>query len=176
LRFEIRVTAIILAAMACGCGSSSAPSQPAIQQQSTGGLSSLPVVGQPPMPEHTSSIDEAVLTDPSALRLGKILEAIFSYFAINKGMPATLDDLKAVDSELITIAPSGQPYEYYPQGLPLPNSADKKLLVVADPVETRDGRRYCILASLLKPGAPLTGEVMYIPEVTYAAYRFSHPQ
>jgi hypothetical protein len=89
LRFEIGILLVGSAAFLCGCGNSAAPA-PAGSEE---GVSSLPVVGHPQTPGGTSTIDEAVLTDASAIRLGNILEALFTFFSINKGMPATLDDL-----------------------------------------------------------------------------------
>ena len=169
MRFEIGISLIALTALVCGCGGSNAPPPQTVQ-----GSEPLPVMGM--ATGQTSGIEDAVRTDPSTARLLDIMGDLLIYFRINKAMPATLEDLHSVDAQLILIAPSNQPYEYYPQGLALPNPNEPLRLVVADPVERQDGRRLCILAQVLRPGAPLVGDVRPIPEVTYAAYRFNKTQ
>ena len=166
MRFEIGISLIALAALTCGCGGSNAPPSQTVQ-----GSEPLPVVGM--ATGSTSNIDDAVRTDASTARLERILEDMFRFFADNKAMPASLEDLHTLDPQLILVAPSNQPYEYYPQGLALPNPNEPLRLVVADPVEGQDGKRLCIVADVLKPGAPLVGYVRPLPEVTYAAYRYN---
>jgi hypothetical protein len=73
-----------------------------------------------------------------------------------------------MQTDLILTAPDGEPYAYIPEGLTTPNT--KKLLVVYDPQESQNGKRWCILLAQLSPGAPLTGEVLALPEIVFRAY------
>jgi hypothetical protein len=134
----------------------------------------------PPLPVVKAPVgntpDQAVDTDPSAQRLDDILGALLLYFRANQGMPPALEDLRTVagfGSELNLISPSGQPYGYVPAGLTIPGN--NKRLVVYDPAENPNGRRWCILVSALSPGAALTAEVLEIPEAMFREYLASNP-
>jgi len=168
------ILTVSLALLAGGCQSSSTLPPPR-QQQS--GVTRLPIAGQQQtdVPANSTSVDQAVLSDPSAVKLDSIIEGILLFFQQNKGMPGKLDDLRSIagEEQLDITAPSGQVYVYYPQGLTSPGTS--KLLVVCDPQESPNGRRWCILVSQLNPGAPLTGEVLAIPEIVYRSYLASNP-
>jgi hypothetical protein len=162
----------IAATAACigGCQGSAAPPR---QQTGSPGVTRLPVVGHT-APDVPANIDQALMTDPSAERLGDIDAALILYFHANQGMPGQLDDLRATAGpDLNLIAPSGQPYVYIPQGLAVRNS--DKLLVVYDPQESPNGRRWCILAVQLRPGAPLSAEVIALSEALFRTYLASQP-
>jgi hypothetical protein len=168
--YRLRRWLVLGAAMhLAGCQSSTAPSPP----PSGAGVTQLPVAGQS-APDVTKNTNQVFLTDASAVRLDEIVGDLLLYFRANQGMPGQLDDLRTVaGSDLNLIAPCGQPYGYVPQGLSVRNS--NKLLVVYDPQESADGRRWCILAVQLQPGAPLTAEVLAIPEALFRTYLASQP-
>jgi hypothetical protein len=162
----------IAAAMSiAGCQSSTAPTpQP---QPPDAAVTRLPVAGQG-TPDATLNTNQAFLTDASAVRLDEIVGDLLLYFRANQGMPGQLEDLRTVaGADLNLIAPCGQPYGYVPQGLSVRNS--NKLLVVYDPQESADGRRWCILVVQLRPGAPLTAEVLAISETLFRTYLASQP-
>lgn len=150
--------ALGLLAMMGGCQSNPAPTPVAAP---------APVVrGNGPV-----SADQAVYTDPSAIRLEDIDEAILLYYRVQGSMPPTLDDLRSLGSiaaDLNLVSPSGQPYAYVPGGLSAPGS--QKLLVVYDPADSANGRRWCILISPPHPGAPLSAEVLALPEIVFRTY------
>jgi hypothetical protein len=158
---------VILGLLAGGCASTT-----------TQTTQTAPRTPPPPLPiaqaDQSVSTNDTVLADASSVRLESIVDAMLFYFRINQGMPGALDDLKTVPEfgdQINTISPSGDPYVYVPQGLTAPNS-DKRL-VVYDPRESANGKRWCILVSQLKPGAPLTAEVLAIPEISFRAYLVS---
>jgi hypothetical protein len=160
---------LMAAGLTAGCQSSSSGPQ---AQGHSGGVQGLPVAGGGGGP---LTIDQAVLTDPSADRLGDIAEAVLLYFKTNNGMAPNLVDLRRVPGEesLILVSPAGKEYYYVPQGLASPRG--NKLLIVYDPDESSDGKRWCILASQMHPGAPLTDEVFALPEIEFRAYLASNP-
>jgi hypothetical protein len=162
----------LLLAMAAGLTAGCASTSSAPPPGQRGGVGALPVAGGNDSPE---TIDQAVLTDASAVRLDDIVEAILLYFSANKGMAPRLEELRTMPGEenLNLTAPSGQEYYYAPQGLSSP--AGNKLLIVYDPMESANGKRWCILASQLRQGAPLTAEVIALPEIVFRAYLASNP-
>jgi hypothetical protein len=152
-----------LLAVMVGCQSSSAPNPSAGPAPSAGG-------------SRLVSSDQAVYTDPSALRLEDIDGAILLFYHIEGSMPPKLEDLRSIGSagaDLNFNSPSGQPYGYVPGGLSV--AGTQKLLVVYDPVETANGQRWCILISPPQPGAALSAEVMALPEIVFRAYLASEP-
>ena len=165
-----RLTLGLMAIVACGCDDSS-PSKSAKRgalQPSDHPPPPLPIAHSPGFSVNT---DDAIIPDASSARLDDIVGALLFYIRANQGVPPTLDDLKTlpgVPENLNTISPSGQPYMYAPQGLTAPNS--NKRLLVYDPEESANGRRWCILVSQVRPGAPLTAEVLALPEISFRAY------
>jgi hypothetical protein len=133
-----------------------------------------PVAGQG---QSTESPDDAIHSDPSAMRMDDIVEALLLYLKANGGMPARLEDLQTVPMigpSINAVSPSGAPYAYVPQGLTAPNS--NKRLVVYDPLESTNGKRWCILVSQSQAGGPLTAEVLHLPEIVFRAYLASGEQ
>ena len=98
-----------------------------------------------------------------------INEALLIYVHVNQQMPATLDDLRSVSGpDLVLVSPTGKPYGYVPSGLVIPNSP--KRLIVYDPDELPNNRRWCILITEFRTGAALVSEVTDLPEGVFRAY------
>jgi hypothetical protein len=152
----------IMAGVVCGCQSSAPPPQrpvnsPAAQNQSL-------------------TADQAVNSDVSAMRLDDINGALLLYYRTNQSMPTSLNDLLAVPgfgADLNLVSPSGQPYVYVPAGLTALGTP--KLLIVYDPAETPQGKRWCILMARPQPGAALSAEVVDMPEVVFQSFLASEP-
>jgi hypothetical protein len=119
------------------------------------------------------SINEAIKSDPCALRLHDIAGAILMYYALNREMPTHLEDLRAmqdVDQQLNFTCPvSNQPYVYVPQGMTSPGRT--KMILVHDPTPSHNGTRWCILAASGKPGEPISLEVLPITEPVFLSYK-----
>ena len=153
-------TCVCLALLLLAAGCQSAGSSPAAPQPA----------------DHPITEDQAIPIDVSGERVEQINEALLLYVRIHQGIPAQLSDLQTVPSlgqQLVLVAPNGQPYIYVPNGLSIPNG--NKLMIVYDPAEEADGRRWCILVSDLRPGGALTTEVMELPEPIFRAYLASAP-
>jgi hypothetical protein len=116
--------------------------------------------------------EEAVDSDPCAIRLGQIVECIMQYYLLNKQMPLTLDDLKPLADpgstlQLVCTA-SGLPYQYYPSGLM--SAGRSKRIIVYDPTPAHHGSRWCIMMPYTAPGAPMSLFVTLVPEADFKTY------
>jgi hypothetical protein len=127
-----------------------------------------------PAPPHARlSPDEAVDSDPSAIRLHDIAGALLQYYALNKRLPDRLEDAAALadtDQPLQLTSPaSGKPYGYVPQGLVL--EGRKKRIIVFDPAP-HQGQRWCVfIADQTRPGGAQSVEVLPVPEGVFGLYR-----
>ncbi len=118
--------------------------------------------------------DEAVATDPCAMRLHDISGALLQYFALNKRLPDKLDDVKAFadagEPLQLSCPASGKPYGYAPAGLVL--EGRRKRIIVFDPTPAHDGQRWCVfMADDTRPGAAQSLEVLPVPEAVFHLYR-----
>jgi hypothetical protein len=117
--------------------------------------------------------DQALNTDPSALRLDDIDGAMLLYYRDNQQMPPRLEDLgpyaQSVGITLNLVSPgNGMHYGYDANGMTALGAT--KLLVVYDPAPGTNGRRWCILMAPPHPGAALSAEVLDIPEFEFRSY------
>jgi len=120
----------------------------------------------------TMSADQAVASDPCAARLQDLSGALLFYIAINKQLPAHLEDLQSmadVDTQLQYTCPvSGKPYLYIQGGLHAP--AQPKQIVVADAAPSHNGKRWCVLMGKLEKGHASAMEVLEVPESVFRTY------
>ena len=118
--------------------------------------------------------DQAVATDPCAIRLHDIGGALLHYFAVNKRLPDRLEEVQSfgdADQPLqFTCPTSGKTYGYAPQGLIL--EGRKKRIIVFDQMAAHDGQRWCVfMAEEPRPGAAQSIEVLAVPEGVFRLYR-----
>lgn len=118
--------------------------------------------------------DQAVVTDPCAIRLHDIGGAILQYFALNKRLPDRLEDATTfadTDQPLqFTCPTSGKTYGYAPRGLVL--EGRKKRIIVFDQMAAHEGQRWCVfMADDPRPGAAQSIEVLAVPEGVFRLYR-----
>lgn len=157
---------IVLAAMAAAlCGCETQTSKVGVPTRHT---DSVELPHPPP-----GSTDEAMATDPCAMRLQDIGGALLQYFALNKRLPARLEDVKTivgVDQSLQFACPaSGKPYGFAPAGLIL--EGRKKRIIIYDPTPAHDGRRWCVfMTDQRRPGAAQSLEVLAVPEAVFHLY------
>jgi hypothetical protein len=150
--------------MSCGC----------VTETTKVGVPTEQVGTAAPSPPHqTLSPDEAVDSDPSAIRLHDIAGALLQYYALNKRLPDRLEEaatLADADQPLQLISPaSGKPYGYVPQGLVL--EGRKKRIIVFDP-GPHQGLRWCVfIADQTQPGGAQSVEVLPVPEGVFGLYR-----
>jgi hypothetical protein len=116
--------------------------------------------------------EEAVASDPCAIRLGHLIECMMQYYMLNKQMPQSLDELKPfaeVGSPLqLVCTATGQPYQYYPSGLM--SAGRSKRIIVYDPTPAHHGSRWCIMMPYTAPGAAMSLEVVAVPEADFSTY------
>ncbi len=148
---------------ASACQSTPSPSSPAPLA-----TADQPANGAPLTP------DEIVSTDPCVAQMQNIAGAMLLYFALNKHLPPTLDDLKTmadVDAPLSFVCPrTGEPFVYVPNGLGTVGQPKHIILYQASP-DPR-GQRWCIFMSPPAPGpaSSQTLEVVPIPEAQFHRY------
>jgi hypothetical protein len=157
---------VSLITLAAGCQTQSA---------SSGGEKGENVTNQS---QRDLSSDKTLATDPCAVRLHDIGGAMLLYYAINKSLPARLEDISPLadaDAPLNFTCPvSGLPYEYMPGGLIL--EGRRRRIVVCDPTPAHDGKRWCLfMANETRPGAAQSVEVLPLPEETFAKYHPPEP-
>ncbi len=116
--------------------------------------------------------EEAVASDPCAIRLDHVVECMMQYYALNKRMPDSLDELKPfadVGSPLqLVCTASGQSYQYYPSGLM--SAGRSKRIIVYDPTPAHHGSRWCIMMPYTQAGAPMSLFVTAVPEADFSTY------
>ena len=120
--------------------------------------------------DNTRTLDQALGTDESAVRLDGIINAMLLYYSVKRDLPQQLTDLLPLtDNDLQLTAPSNQPYVYVRAGLGT-KGTDKRVIVY-DPLPTTNGRRWCIVLDKTPPGASLALEPQPIPENVFLGYR-----
>ncbi len=111
-------------------------------------------------------------TDPAAIRLQDIGDALVIYFAHNRYLPASLAELHprtpdGADIPLTSPA-SGRPFVYVPSGLPV--AGTNRVLLIYDPVAGQDGLHWALVAIPPEGHQPLTVEVVRLTEPVLQAY------
>jgi hypothetical protein len=118
--------------------------------------------------------EDPSVTDPCAMRLQDISGVLLQYFALNKRLPARLDELAPLadaGEALQFVCPaSGKPYASDPQGLVL--EGREKKIIIYDPTPAHRGSRWCVfMADDPRPGAAQSVEVLAVPEAIFQLYR-----
>ena len=103
--------------------------------------------------------------DPCATRLHDLSGRLLLYYAANRRMPESLDDLPPLDPANPTPAvcpASGEPYIYNPRGIAI--AGRPGLLVLYDPLPSHAGMRWGVFTDR-DAGAPgLAARVLLLPE------------
>ena len=134
------------------------------------GCSATPQAAKPaPTASGSASSDDRALisTDPCALRLHDISGALLLYYNTHADLPPTLDILikspGAQDLGELTCPASGQPYVYFPAGVPVDPPPSRVVLFDATPAHA--GKRLAIVIQPpTQPGGVLQARVIAIPE------------
>lgn len=104
-------------------------------------------------------------TDPCATRMHDICGPLLLYFASNKRLPASLDELKGTpgfgDLGNFVCPVSKKPYVYVPQTVIVPGVQGDVILY--DPLPVHDGFRWAITALPPQGGGPLVLKVVALP-------------
>ena len=104
------------------------------------------------------------LINPCADRLHDIAGHLLLYYSLNKRLPRTLDDLRAlggsVESPSLDCPVSGKPYIYRPEGL----KVQAGRLVLYDAVPIHSAMRWGIIITEPKGDGPLAARVILLPE------------
>jgi hypothetical protein len=154
-----RIRSLLLAAALAGCTSTAAKS---------------PEFSQAALANQNLTLDEAVSADPSSVTLQDISGDLLLYYAVNKALPAHLEDLRSLSNEtanLNLLSPvSHQEYVYVPDGL-FAFGSDKRVIVY-DPAPTPKGVRWCILYQpTATADAPISLNVASLPEAAFQSYQ-----
>jgi hypothetical protein len=124
----------------------------------------------PGNPSSPSSPSES--TDPCAMRLHDLSGLLLMYYAVNKRLPESLDELQSltdVDTEFHTECPaSGRPYVYAPAAIP-PAGSDQ-FLVLYDAVPAHRGLRWGVFILPPHERQPPTTKVILMSEVVFRNY------
>lgn len=155
---------LIIAAVLAQAGCASHPQQPNNGQP-------VSTINLPP--GETANPDEILNTDPSAMRLQDIGGDFLLYMRIYGQMPSTLDQLRAVDSQIdpatFNSPASGQPFIYVPTGLWL--SGHSNDIVVYDPVQTAKQMRWCLFLGPRRGNGTFSVDVVALPESVFRGYK-----
>jgi hypothetical protein len=112
------------------------------------------------------------VTDPCAMRLHDVSGVLLMYYAINRRLPAKLDELESltdVDTGFSVECPaSHQPYVYVPGGLSAPNQ--QRLLVLYDPVPAHAGLRWGVFIAPPREGKPPATFVLLMSEEVFRSF------
>jgi hypothetical protein len=103
--------------------------------------------------------------DPCATRLHDLSGRLLLYYAANRRLPESLDDLPPLDPANPTpaVCPvSGDPYIYNPKGVAI--AGRPGLLVLYDPLPSHAGMRWGVFANREAGGPGLTARVLLLPE------------
>jgi hypothetical protein len=109
-------------------------------------------------------------SDPCALRLHDLLGGLLLFYAQHDALPPNLKSLPLPSgdiAEAMHCPVSNQPYIYDPRGLPAPDGASR--LMIYDAVPAHGGYRWAVAVAEPRPGQPLTGEVIAVPEAAFAS-------
>jgi hypothetical protein len=161
LHVRLLIATMLLLSVLTGCQAT----EPGNAQKPAIATGPLPA-GRPP------TLDESLASDPCATRLENIEGAMLMYYALNKQLPNTLEDLKPfadAGTELkLTCPESKLPYVYSAAGL-VAAGTDRRI-IVWDPTPAHHGMRWCIVMPHAAPGAPLVPQVVPIQEKAFQAF------
>lgn len=124
-----------------------------------------PVTPAPARPDDSLLL----ITDPCAVRLGDIADALLMYYSRTRQLPAKLEELLQVSGAKTTLdfncPVSGQSYVYVPTNLTGPGT-DRRLLVYdATPAHNAKGvKRRGIVAAPARPAHPVNMWVVALDE------------
>jgi hypothetical protein len=159
MRSASLLTVITLAALV-GCQSTPPPAK------GGGGTSTAA-----PAPQTLTDAQRAA-TDPCALRMTDVEEAMINFYAINRRLPEQLDELKSYalsGAQLNFTCPvSGRAYVYVPGGLQ--SAGRPKRILLHDATAAHEGKRWCILLAPLKPGQAAFMEVLPVDDKDFHTY------
>ena len=151
---------LVMMLLMCGCQTVSVTKKPITE---TG--VALPA-------DRPATDDESVASDPCAIRLHDIEGTMLLFYAVNKRLPDSLEDLKPLadfGSQLQLVCPAtGQAYQYDPRGLM--SAGRSKRIIVWDSTAAHHGNRFCILMPYTPPGAAMSLEVVAVPEADFGTY------
>jgi hypothetical protein len=158
-RRPLRIWSLLLTAALAGCTSTQSKS---------------PEFSKEGLANPNLSLDEALSADPSSVALQDISGDLLLYYAVNKQLPAHLEDLRSLSNETANLnlnSPvSKQEYMYVPDGL-FAIGSDKRVIVY-DPAPTPKGSRWCILYQpVATSDAPISLNVVSLPEAAFQAYQ-----
>jgi len=161
IKLAVLIAAILLLPMLTGCQQSAPDSKP------------KPPIAATPLPANRQpTADEALASDPCSTQLENIEGALLMYYALNKRMPDSLEQLKPfadAGTELkLTCPVSNQPYVYSPAGLVAVGTS--KRIIVWDPTPAHQGMRWCIIMPPIEHGAALVPQVVPIGEKAFEAF------
>jgi hypothetical protein len=123
-----------------------------------------------PLPtDKAPTADQAVGSDACSNQLHDIEGALVLYYATNKRMPDSLEEIKPFGTDLQLACPvSHLPYGYSQSGLMAPGT--ERRIYVWDPTPAHHGIRWCIVMARPEPGMPLVAEVSPLGEKEFAAF------
>jgi hypothetical protein len=125
-----------------------------------------------PAPPQNLTDAQRAATDPCALRMTDVEEAMMNYYATNRRLPEKLDELKSyalLGAQLNFTCPvSGRPYVYVPDGLQ--SAGRPKRILLHDATAAHEGKRWCIFLAPLKPGQAAFMEVLPVEDKDFHTY------
>lgn len=119
------------------------------------------------------SLDQALDSDPCAVRMDNIEAALLTYYALYKKMPPNLEAIAPmadVDQPLYFTSPiTGAPFGYSKNGLVAPGRS--KRIIVYETVPEHPGHRWCIRMQMTaKPTDAQSTEVVKLSEKDFEHY------
>ena len=148
MRKTIVILSASVAALLAGCKTGPKPppaTAPSLSQ------SESPVIGS---------------TDPSAMKLHDLSGAMLMYYALNKRLPDSIDDLRPLadgDAGADALVPGTRtPYVYSANGIVLQDQSAR--VVLYEPAPLHDGFRLAVRIDEPKPDRPLIARVISLPE------------
>jgi hypothetical protein len=167
---------VVLLISGCTKETTSTPMHAGIARQANEQrITAIDITGEPVIPKGADNRDANPdsLTDPCAARLHDIGGAMLLYYVLHHKMPEKLEDVvplaDAGQSLPLTCARSGQPFQYFPDGLAAPQK--EKRIVVFDPTPMGAKKyRWCLMVSPSKPGS-IAVDVIPLAESVFNLYK-----
>lgn len=175
----VSLTCAIIAFLTVGCETQPAPPTPTPINQVTYGSpnGAQPIGGpiQPIPPLSNMSPDQVVNSGPTAMRLQDIEGVMLQFYALNRRLPNSLEELKPLEdpgtpADFFDSPTTHAPFTYSRIGLGQPNNS--KRMILYESVPNRSGQRWCILMPPLtndRSGA-VSMEVVQLPEVVFRQF------
>ena len=171
VRFFFTATLAMSLFFAAGCASETSTTPPprhsALTDADLAGLGVVP--GAPASGQPVGSVEQAVGSDPCAIRLGEIQDALVRYYAARRELPQQLQFLWAENGTGLQLAcpKSGHLYSYSREGLVNPGRTMR--IIVWDDAPVHDGYRWCILMAI-SPSGGLALDIKPLPEAVFKTY------